>query len=379
MDKISFLRKLDLFKDLSVNDLQLLCNLSQEVKIAAGDYLLREGDPGGALYIILQGEYEVIKRSGNSQMVLALRGPSEVIGEMSIIDQAPRSASVRALTPTTALMISSDMVNQLISASPAATMAIFQIMSSRMRSNEALLVQSEKMAGLGTLVAGITHELNNPAAAIQSGAAQLRKALAQTSISKHNDIYQIADDIYEASTRIAEIVGAVKTYSYLDQAPIQQVDIHKGLDNTLVILKHKLKQGIAVQKYYDPQLPLIEARGSELNQVWTNIIDNAIAALQPQLTQGQEAILTIRTSTDDKHIKVEISDNGPGMTEEIKGRIFEPFFTTKSQGEGTGLGLHICYNIITVKHHGQIQVRTQTTPPSGTTFNITLPIVYIGS
>jgi signal transduction histidine kinase len=184
-------------------------------------------------------------------------------------------------------------------------------------------------------------------------------------LANGSSAYTLLDEVQSSAERISEIVKAVKTYSYLDQAPIQQVDIHDSLQNTLVILKHKLKTGVDVTRDYAPDLPRIEAYGSELNQVWTNLIDNAIDAMQGK---GE---ITIRTYARSDSVIVQISDNGPGIPPDIQQRIFEPFFTTKGPGTGTGLGLHIVYNIVVDKHHGQI---TLTSKPGETCFQVTLPV-----
>jgi signal transduction histidine kinase len=164
---------------------------------------------------------------------------------------------------------------------------------------------------------------------------------------------------------MSEIVKAVKTYSYLDQAPIQEVDVRETLENTLVLLRPKLKSSVSIRRDYADDVPRIEAYGSELNQVWTNIIDNAIDAIK---SQGE---LTLHTYAEDSDVVVEITDNGPGIPSELQPRIFEPFFTTKAPGVGTGLGLHIAYNIVVHKHHGQIQVSSI---PGETRFRVVLPV-----
>ena len=179
-------------------------------------------------------------------------------------------------------------------------------------------------------------------------------------------MYALLDEVSKSAERISEVVKAVKTYSYLDQAPVQNVDIHEGLENTLIILKYKLKGGVQVTRDYAQDLPRIEAYASELNQAWTNIIDNAIDAMQGQ---GKLHLRTYRQGED--AVVVEITDNGPGIPPEIQPRIFEPFFTTKPPGVGNGLGLHITYNIIVNKHRGQIKV---TSRPGETCFHVTLPI-----
>jgi signal transduction histidine kinase len=175
----------------------------------------------------------------------------------------------------------------------------------------------------------------------------------------------LLNQIEQSSARISEIVKAVKGYSYMDLAPLQEIDVHQGIENTLIIFGHKLKKGITVKREYDQTLPPIQAYGSELNQVWTNLIDNAIDAMKGQ---GQ---LTIRTAKDNTCILVEIADTGTGIPEALQPRIFEPFFTTKEVATGTGLGLDIAYRIIVKKHHGDIHVESK---PGNTCFRVYLPI-----
>ena len=172
-------------------------------------------------------------------------------------------------------------------------------------------------------------------------------------------------EISEGTHRIIEIVKALKSYTYLDQAPIQCIDVHEGLDDTLVMLRSKLKKGVQVKREYATDLPKIDAYGSELNQVWTNIIDNAVSAMD-----GHGEIV-LRTYQQDNRVVVEIEDSGPGIQQDIQTKIFDPFFTTKSLGEGTGLGLNISYNIIVQKHKGEISVESS---PGSTCFTVKLPI-----
>jgi signal transduction histidine kinase len=166
---------------------------------------------------------------------------------------------------------------------------------------------------------------------------------------------------------MAEIIKALKAYTYMDQAPVQSVDVHEGLDNTLVMLRNKLKMGIDVHRQYAENLPRLQAYGSELNQVWTNIIDNAVDAMQGR---GE---LTLRTRQEEQWVVVEIEDTGPGIPPAVQAKIFDPFFTTKAPGKGTGLGLNISHNIIVQKHKGKITVRSQ---PGKTCFEIRLPISF---
>ncbi len=455
-----FLRRLELFADLSEADLDWLSAQAEPFALESGEILIEEGAPGDEAFIVIEGELEITKKSDRQNIVIAIREPGEVIGEMALLDQAPRMATVRAIRASKLLKIRGETFQQLLSQNPSATLSILRTVSRRLRQNEALLRQSEKMAALGTLSAGLAHELNNPAAAVRRSVEQLSAELSRwtkasidldhctltpAQIRVINDlkaaiesrvkpdlaldplsrsdresdiqtwleglgledawelapilvscnwelaalknlvpsfdpetlilvlkwltagcaVYSLLDETSMGAERISEIVKSVKAYSYLDQAPVQQVDVHEGLENTLVILKHKTKDGIQIVRDYSPDLPQIEAYGSELNQVWTNIMDNAIDAM------NGEGKLTLRTYlSKDECVTVEIEDNGPGIPKEIQQRIFEPFFTTKPPGLGTGLGLHIAYTIVN-KHHGQVRVQSQ---PGRTVFQATLPI-----
>ncbi|HSP07401.1 MAG TPA: ATP-binding protein [Acidobacteriota bacterium] len=175
---------------------------------------------------------------------------------------------------------------------------------------------------------------------------------------------RLTKEIESSTGRISELVKAIKEYSYMDQAPIQEVDVHPGIENTLVMLRYKLKHGVTIARNFQPDLPRICAYGGELNQVWTNLIDNAADAMKNGGT------LTIRTSLDGDCVVVEICDTGTGIPREIQHRIFEPFFTTKKMGEGTGLGLDTAWRIVR-KHHGSIRVESE---PGNTCFQIRLPL-----
>ena len=188
---------------------------------------------------------------------------------------------------------------------------------------------------------------------------------AVSSLGSNFITHNLTEEIRQGVERITHIVKALKSYTYLDQAPIQSVDIHEGLDNTLVMLRSQLKNGITVVREYSDNLPHIPAYGSELNQVWTNIIDNAVSAM------NGNGKITLKTYKQDSWLIVEIKDSGPGIPEEIQSKVFDPFFTTKPPGEGTGLGLNISHNIITQKHKGIIKVKSK---PGETCFQIKLPV-----
>ncbi len=175
----------------------------------------------------------------------------------------------------------------------------------------------------------------------------------------------LINDIEQSTSRISELVKAIKGYSYMDQAPLQEIDLHDGIENTLLILNHRLKKGVIVKREYDKTLPRISAYASELNQVWTNLIDNAIDAMDGK------GNLPIRTYRQNSCIVVEIADTGMGIPPAIQNRIFEHFFTTKGVGQGTGLGLEIAYRIIVKRHKGDIHFESK---PGNTRFRVSLPI-----
>jgi signal transduction histidine kinase len=459
---LDIIRRLPLFAGLSEPDLQRLDEQAQVLEVGPNQAVIEEGTPGDALYVLLDGELQVSKRSGAHDVKLDVRRPGEVIGEMSLIDDTPRSASVRALRPSRLLMISKDMFNSVLKTSPTAAMAILHVFTARLRQNAAMLHEKEKMAGLGTLAAGLAHELNNPAAAVRRATAQLRElltrwqqamsALDRLELDEHQQehvarlraamaehaatlvtldplsrsdreseverwlddhgvpeawdlaptlvafgwstadfehlgghftpeqiavlaqslglgsaAYALLDEIGQGASRISEIIKAVKSYSYLDRAPVQEVDVHEGLDSTLVILRHKIKPTYTIIRDYEPGLPRIEAYAGELNQVWTNILDNALDALGDR-PEGAE--IRLRTRRQDDGIVVDLCDNGPGVPPEIQSRVYEPFFTTKPPGIGTGLGLNIAYNIVN-KHYGDIQLQSR---PGKTCFTVRLPL-----
>jgi signal transduction histidine kinase len=228
------------------------------------------------------------------------------------------------------------------------------------------LLRSHGQNDLWQLAAGLARRNIKPEV-VESLFAKLDPDTARAAlvrIAASVEVASLLNEIESSTSRIADLVGAIKEYTHMDQAPVQNVDIVKSLETTLTILNHKLKKGVVVERDYERVPLLVNSFGSELNQVWTNIIDNAIDAMRGT---GK---LHIRTYRADACIVVEIADNGPGIPPEVQPHIFEPFFTTKGVGEGTGLGLDTVQRIVK-KHRGNIQVSSK---PGDTRFQVWLPV-----
>ncbi|BAZ14029.1 histidine kinase [Calothrix sp. NIES-4071] len=263
------------------------------------------------------------------------------------------------------------------------------------------LIQTEKMSSLGQLVAGIAHEINNPVNFIQGNVNYIEEyiqsllsllSLYQKCFSSHpeieafteeldleyiiQDLFKILSSMKSGAIRIRDIVISLRTFSRLDEAEIKTVDVHESIDITLLILSHRLEKSskysrIEVIKIYS-DLPLIECYAGELNQVFLNIITNAIDVLQNNICL-ESAKIVIRTWLDNNLVCISIKDNGIGIDEKLLKKVFDPFFTTKPVGQGTGLGLFICYQIVVDKHHGQLDCISR--PGHGAEFIIKIPTI----
>ncbi len=462
------LARVSLFAGLAPAQLARVRAVATEVTLAVGATLIAEGDPGDALYVVLEGTLAVSRRAGTGEMLLTTVGPGAVQGEIAVLEGGVRRATVRARTPVRLVRIGRDDLFDVLAREPAVLRSLVGTVAKRLRGMEASVQEQERLASLGTLAAGLAHELNNPAAAARSSVGRLEEALdawdrsstalgavtagdgpAATPLAAElldtlrdevarrsaeppvldpldaadrrdavatllaalgmaapqepaaalvalgwdgNElddllapfgddearhvvaawlaatalVRQLLAEVALAAGRISEIVGAVREYTYLDRAPVQRIVVTAGIESTLVILRSKWKAGVAVGRSYAPDLPAIEAYGSELNQVWTNLIDNAIHAMSGT---GDLAI-TATPAPGGEGVVVEIRDSGPGIPEAVQAHVFDPFFTTKDVGAGTGLGLYISRSIVE-RHGGRLELASG--DPGQTTFRVTLP------
>jgi signal transduction histidine kinase len=459
------LRGVPLFKGLTDEQLRGVLEEGSEEFVPAGEVGGREGEPVEYLYVILEGEFRWSKKVDGGEVVMNTYGSGEFFAEVPLLLGKPFLATWRALADSRVFALPNDTFRRLLAADPSFSNAILEMLAQRIQVLYSVAQQRERLGSLGTMAAGLAHELNNPAAASRRATERLREGsenlrlvgmrLARASARGEIDPAQLdalerivrealgrdrttaldtlrrsereeevaiwlenhgveeawdlsptlvgagldipdlellegsvppgafadalryleaalgvaglVDEVEESSTRISQLVATMEGYSYMDRAPTQEVDVNEGLENTLAILGYKL-EAIEVERDYDESLPRITAHGSELNQVWTNLIDNAIDAV----TDGDKiGRIGLRTTHERDRLLVEISDNGPGIPEEIRDRIFEPFFTTKDVGEGAGLGLDVSYRIVVGRHGGDIRVVSK---PGDTRFQVRLPM-----
>lgn len=432
------LSRLPYFSGLPEDDLMSLCVDSELVEIPNGTTIIEQGTDVDGLYVVATGLFEAVRQGSSNPVSIGTAGPGEVLGEMSLLEGISASATVRAVGDATAVRVPRASFGRLLEDSNS-MLAMLHTVTKRLREREATVIQSEKLAALGTHTAGLLHELNNPAAAVRRSAAELARVaqalqsrrpvvkaaapkaaadsaaapkaaasglqlaraenavidyldghgvkeaadlgpslvaagwtvealedvaldpseLSQMALVVHAD--RLADEVLMGATRISELVATVKSYVYLDQAPVQDVDVNRGLEDALTLVRHKLGD-INVVRRLDPGLPRIEAYGGELNQAWTNLIDNAIDAAAPTGT------VSLTTLASGDGVTVEIGNDGPAIPDEVLARIWEPFYTTKPQGKGTGLGLATTHRIIG-HHGGEIEAQTA---PGETVFRVKL-------
>jgi len=461
------LRSLFLFEKLSEDQLSHLCAEGRIETFEPG-VVYTEGDPATCLYVLIEGTVTTSRRVGADDIEIGRTSQRGVYGgafQAYLGDRVPQvyQNSMRATVTSRFFVLGADCFAQIMNEwFPMATHLLEGLFFGNKATREAI-GQRERLLALGSLTAGLTHELNNPAAAAVRATSSLRERVAgmrgklrllaggryeradlesiielqQRAVEKVSkapkldplatsdaedevsdwledrgisDGWQIAptfvqagldtewldqvrdcvgddmlepalrwlnytvetellmNEIEDSTARISTLLGAAKQYSQLDRAPFQVVDLHDLLDSTLLMMSAKLGGGVTVEKDYDRGLPKIPAYAAELNQVWTNLIDNAVQAMH------REGTLTVRTARDGDQALVEIRDTGPGITADLLDRIFEPFFTTKPMGEGTGLGLDISQRIVANKHHGSMRVESR---PGDTRFQVRLPLQVV--
>jgi signal transduction histidine kinase len=428
-------------------------------------WLYREGEPATCFYVLLSGtlvmsrnvEGDEVEVNRTTQRGAYVGAWNSYLGDLvpQVYDQSVRVTETSDFFQLDAATLR-EVMQEWFPMAQHLLAGLFTGFTNRQRT----IAQRERLLALGSLSAGLTHELNNPAAAavratstLQQRVSKMREKLsalaaghldeaalqtlikfqdeaaqrvadapkltALESADREDEIadwledhgvdhgYEIAPtfvqggidpewldlvanaapadslagaihwlyytidtellmkEITDSTTRISALVESAKRYSQMDRSPFQTADLHELLDSTLVMLARKIPPGVRVVKEYDESLPPVPSYPAELNQVWTNLIDNALQAM------GDSGTLTIRTHADDEYATVKIGDTGPGIPEDVKGRIFDPFFTTKPIGVGTGLGLDIAWRIVVNKHRGYLKV---TSEPGNTVFTVRLPL-----
>jgi signal transduction histidine kinase len=460
------LRTLFLFEKLTDEQRQWIADRGEVRTYDGGVPVYSEADPADSLFVLLSGGLRMSRSvQGEDVTVVESTQRGAYSGAMRAFVAADDGTatyqnSLATTEPSSFFVLPASDFAQLMRDWFPLAVHLLDGLYLGVRNSESVVRQREHLARLGTLSAGLAHELNNPAAAAVRATGQLREQVARSrhklkaladgkidpallsrlvdvqeatighvgaerqaltpievsdledELADHLDDLGVPDsldiaaalaanglgvdwvdelsssvgpdalagalrwlantfeteglmnEIEEATSRISHLVAAVKQYAYMDSATEQEIDVHVGLDSTVVILGHKLT-GIEVRREYDRSLPKIPAHPAELNQVWTNLIDNAADAM------GGTGVLTLRTSADGDSLVVDVADDGPGIPDKIRPRIFDAFYTTKDVGQGSGLGLENAQRIVVKRHHGAIDVESS---PAGTTFTVRLPL-----
>ncbi len=454
---IKLVRSMPLFEDLT--DEQLECIKAGEIiEVPAGTVLMRAEDMQDAFYLTLTGEVQIWRSYDKQDVLMATHKAGSYGGEIPILLGTPSLATWRVSKTSKMFRLDKEGFWKMLGTCRTVAQKVFRLAAERFRNLEGFAQQRERLASLGTMAAGLAHELNNPASAALRAASDLQNVIENTSeylcelvhgledehwgklldayaealarLSKRQPMDSISrsdkeealnawfdehgisegwklsgvlvevdldiawlekfisplpaelrdpsvhwlegrlssrlllKQVENSAARVAELVKAVKSYTHMDKSPMQETDVHEGLESTLTMLGHKLKN-VKLTRKFDRTIPRITAYGGELNQVWTNLIDNAIDAM------SGKGSLCIGTFVDDEYIVVEILDDGPGIPLEVQSHIFEPFFTTKTVGSGTGLGLVISSRIVADRHRGEIEFESK---PGETRFRVRLPV-----
>ncbi|NUR83665.1 MAG: cyclic nucleotide-binding domain-containing protein [Nonomuraea sp.] len=462
---IGALRKLFLFERLTDEQLSLLASKGEVRSYDRDEYVIRQGEPSESFFVLMEGEVQMstdtdagpVSQPRTSQPGVYAGAVSAYLGNRA---PATYMHSMRACAPTRMFVLPAKKFGYIVTEWFPMAMHLLEGMTYGGRATREVIERRQRLTALGTITAGLTHELNNPAAAAVRAVAELRTLIRESRVqlarladdgippqkllhliemadncaqavgnvaprtpmeisdaedevgealeeigvddawdlapslvnagfnleglakirTKVGDehaggalrwladaveISQMLGEVTEATERISSLLASAKQYSQMDRAPFQMVDVHDLIDSTVAIFRGKIPPDISVVTDYDRTLPEIPAYAGELNQVWTNLISNALDAM------GSKGTLTIRTAHDEDEAIIEIGDTGPGVPDAIKDRIFEPFFTTKTVGHGTGLGLDISYRIVAGRHNGELKVRSV---PGETWFEVRLPL-----
>jgi len=442
--------------------LEWICDRAEELHLIPGDVLVHEGEAGKGYFILSAGRVAITRSTEGIEMPLGQHLAPAAFGEVPILTGDPVQVTIRAIDACRLHRLTCEDFLEVLHSCRNFERLVFKTIQERLEGLTTFIRQREKMAALGTLSAGLAHELNNPAAAVVralqdvvpslielqrmtliAGQHQHDEANTQAWIRTRDqgyetllnhpidfatvrdqedelltwledygieDAWRLSEPLASAgitieqleqliepwrdhetemrelgfrwlalsfevvsmitsglhgAKRMSELVQAMKSYSHLDRGVQQVVDVHEGIEDALRLFAFKLKKGIEIRRTYDCNAPKILAFGSELNQVWTNLIDNAIDAI------GDRGVLEVITACDSERIEVQIIDSGTGIPEEVRSRIFEPFFTTKPVGKGTGLGLELSRRIVENRHQGAL---TYDSIPGRTRFTVCLPL-----
>jgi signal transduction histidine kinase len=458
------LRTVDLFDDLDARELEPWLAVTRAHEAAPDEMLNEQGQEPAGVVLLLEGTVRTLLVEGERTEPVGRQHAPTWAMAIAVLTGGPLAVRMQAETPCRLGLIAAEDFRRMALADPRVHARVMRQVAPVMSRVTAIEQNRERLAALGTMAAGLAHELNNPAAAARRAAAQMVEALdvvsstirrfveagmeraqAEQLVALHKEAIDgaagrtaldaldasdaeeellaqleelgvpepwriaeplaaagvdqawlqrvaalagpatdaavgwvaatltaqgLAAELQESTRRMSALVGAVKTYAYMDRGELVEVDLHEGLETTLVVLGHRLKHTtIEVARDYDRALPKLTVRGSELNQVWTNLLDNAIDAL------GESGTITITTRRDGDSAVVEVADDGPGMAPEIREHVFDSFFTTKEVGHGTGLGLATVWRIVVDRHDGAVAVDSRR---GQTTFRVTLPLSQAG-
>jgi signal transduction histidine kinase len=428
-DVVAALRGSRLFAELPDQDVAALAAAGERVEVASGRTLMAEGSPPDAMYVVLDGEFEIIRKAAaGAPVLLNVVARGDLVGELGVVHGRPRSATVRARTAAVVQRIPVSAIDRLL-AHPRSARALILSIGRRLERDESQLRQSERMAALGSLAAGLLHELNNPASAVQRGAARLKALLSEDDgppdplrslagavpapgdplaradaeeavraalvaagveggwdtatqlvrlgvdpaalgpalralpagerasavrrLSTSAQVAALLDEVATGAAYLARIVSSVRPLAYAADGSLTDVDVHASLEQALVLLRHKVPPGVEVVRDLDPEPQHVQGWPAELATVWTNLLDNAIAAT------GATGTVTVRTRGEPDAVVVDVENTGETVPPEVLGRVFDAFFTTKPVGQGTGLGLATSLAIVAQRHRGRLTLTSE--------------------